>query len=69
MDYKFEVRRNGVLLDRTLTRGRAVKIAARYIGAVVIAVSFVSGCAGPGTHPLAIPCDRDNCGKNPNGGK
>lgn len=64
MTYKWAVMRGGLLLDRTLTHGRALKIAARYIGAVVVAL-IICGCTSK--HIASIPCDADNCGKLPGG--
>jgi hypothetical protein len=66
MNYTYAVMRNGLLLDRTLTRARAAKIAAGYAGAVVVVALFTSGCAGPSRHVVgSVPCDNDNCGKRP----
>jgi hypothetical protein len=43
MTYHYAVMLGRVLLDRTLTQGRARKIAARYPGAVVVAEKFING--------------------------
>lgn len=66
MTFKYAVSRNGVLLDRAKTEAGAGKIAAKYIGAVVVASLFITGCANS-QHGGLIPCDADNCGKIPTG--
>jgi hypothetical protein len=66
MNYMYAVMRGALVLDRTLTRAKATKIAARYAGAVVVVALFTSGCAGPQHHAVkSVPCDNDNCGKLP----
>lgn len=40
MTYKWAVMRSGLLLDRTMTQSRALKIAAKYVGAVVVACIY-----------------------------
>lgn len=65
MTYKWAIVRNGVLLDRSVNRAGAMKRAAAYTGAVAMAFVFVAGCVNPQHGGIAIPCDKDNCGKAP----